>query len=442
MAMEDPRAEPRLGPRPAGTRWAPRECRAWEHRSVAEPIPIAEARRRVLDSIRPLDTEDVPLGDALGRVLAEDVTSEVAVPPFDGSAMDGFALPAGAEGRLEVVGESRAGRPWTGPLEAGTAVRISTGAAVPDGTAAVVPVEDVTEGEGTVEVPPTPDGANVRLRGEDVQPGDLVLPRGAELSPPALGVLASVGRTFARCTRRPRVAILATGDELTEPGSELAPGAIWSSNPLTLAGQVIRAGGVVERTQSVPDDADATRAAIGDALGSADVVCVSGGVSVGPHDHVKGALHDLGVKESFWGVALRPGKPTWFGTLDGSEHRVLAFGLPGNPVSAMVTFRLFAMPALRALQGADPGAARAEAVLDEAVARHPRRDQAVRCRLTAAADGLHARPTGRQESHILTSMLAADGLALITLGEGDVPAGERVEVELLGGVPRGLSSRP
>jgi molybdopterin molybdotransferase len=409
---------------------------------VAELIPIAEARRRVLESIRPLDAEDVPLGEALGRVLAEDVTSEVAVPPFDGSAMDGFALPAGAEGRLEVVGESRAGHPWTEPLQTGTAVRISTGAAVPGGTAAVVAIENVTEDEGAVEVPPTPDGANVRLRGEDVQPGDVVLPRGAELSPPALGVLASVGRTAARCARRPLVAILATGDELTEPGAELEPGAIWSSNPLALAGQVVRAGGVVERTLSVPDAAGASRAAIGAALGSADVVCVSGGVSVGPHDHVKGALRDLGVEESFWGVALRPGKPAWFGTLDDGGRRVLAFGLPGNPVSAMVTFRLFATPALRALQGADPGSARAEAVLDVPVARNPRRDQAVRCRLTAAADGLHARPTGSQGSHILTSMLAADALALITLGEGDVPAGERVVVELLGGIPSGLSSRP
>ena len=409
---------------------------------MAELIPIAEARRRVLESIRPLDTEDVPLGEALGRVLAEDVTSEVAVPPFDGSAMDGFALPAGAEGRLEVVGESRAGHPWTEPLHAGTAVRISTGAAVPGGTAAVVAVENVTEDDGAVEVPPTPDGANVRLRGEDVQPGDVVLRRGAELSPPALGVLASVGRTAARCARRPLVAILATGDELTEPGAELAPGAIWSSNPLAIAGQVVRAGGVVERTLSVPDAAEASRTAIGDALGSADVVCVSGGVSVGPHDHVKGALRDLGVEESFWGVALRPGKPAWFGTLDDDGRRVLAFGLPGNPVSAMVTFRLFATPALRALQGADPGSARAEAVLDEPVARNPRRDQAVRCRLTAAADGLHARPTGNQGSHILTSMLAADALALITLGEGEVPAGERVVVELLGGIPSGLSSRP
>ena len=155
---------------------------------MSEPIPIAEARRRVLESIHPLDAEDVPLGEALGRVLAEDVVSEAAVPPFDGSAMDGFALPAGAEGSLEVVGESRAGRPWTERLEAGTAVRISTGAAVPAGTAAVVPVENVTEGQGVVEVPPTPDGAHVRLRGEDVQPGNVVLRRAApwwQSSPPA-----------------------------------------------------------------------------------------------------------------------------------------------------------------------------------------------------------------------------------------------------------------
>jgi len=398
---------------------------------VSEPIPIAEARRRVLESIQPLDAEDVPLVEALGRVLAEDVVSEAAVPPFDGSAMDGFALPAGAEGSLEVVGESRAGRPWTGALQAGTAVRISTGAAVPDGTAAVVPIENVTERQGLVEVPPTPDGAHVRLSGEDVQPGDLVLERGAELSPPALGVLASVGRSAACCTRRPLVAILATGDELTEPGTALVPGAIWSSNPLALAGQVVRAGGVVERTLSVPDDAQASRVAIGDALASADVVCVSGGVSVGPHDHVKDALRDLGVTESFWGVALRPGKPTWFGTLDGQERRVLAFGLPGNPVSAMVTFRLFAMPALRALQGADPGAARAEAVLDEPVSRHPRRDQAVRCRLITAQDGLHAAATGPQGSHVLTSMLVADGLALVEAGEGTARRGERVPGELL-----------
>ena len=431
----------RLRGRPAGKgrRLRPDSYRAWEHRRVAELITIAEARRRVLASVRPLGAEEVALTAALGRVLAGDVVSEVAVPPFDSSAMDGYAMPAGAKGRLAVTGEARAGHRWPEALEPGAAVRISTGAAVPAGTAAVVAVEQTTEEGDAVVVPAAPQGTNIRRRGEDIRPGDRVLAAGDEVSPPALGVLASVGQTTARCARRPRVAILATGDELTEPGAPLAPGAIWSSNPPALAGQVLRAGGAVERLLTVPDDAEATRAALSQALDSADVVCVSGGVSVGPHDHVKGALASLGVAESFWGVALRPGKPTWFGTAERDGRSVPVFGLPGNPVSAMVTFQLFAVPALRALQGADPTAARAEAVLDEPVSRHPGRVQAVRCRLAAAADGLHVRPTGAQGSHILTSMLAADALALIPTGEGELRAGERVQIELLG-VPGGLSS--
>ncbi len=164
------------------------------------------------------------------------------------------------------------------------------------------------------------------------------------------------------------------------------------------------------------------------------MVCVSGGVSVGPHDHVKGALAELGVSESFWGVALRPGKPTWFGRLERDAATVLAFGLPGNPVSAMVTFQLFVRPALRALQGADPEAPRAEAVLDTEIAQVPGRDHAVRCRLVARDDGLHASPTGPQGSHVLTSMLGADALALIPAGDGTVEAGARVPVEMLAGI--------
>ena len=178
---------------------------------------------------------------------------------------------------------------------------------------------------------------------------------------------------------------------------------------------------------TVPDSAEGTRAALEQALCGADVVIASGGVSVGPHDHVKGALRELGVEERFWGVALRPGKPTWFGT----REDVLAFGLPGNPVSAMVTFQLFVRPALAALQGADPAARRASATLDEAVERHPRREQAVRVRLTHADDGLHALTTGEQGSHMLTSMLGADALALVAAGDGELAAGERVEVLLL-----------
>jgi molybdopterin molybdotransferase len=177
----------------------------------------------------------------------------------------------------------------------------------------------------------------------------------------------------------------------------------------------------------VLDTPDGTREAIREALEDADVVIVSGGVSVGPHDHVKDALHELGVEEHFWGVLLRPGKPTWFGTRDAT----LAFGLPGNPVSAMVTFQLFARPALAALQGAAPDAARVTAVLAHPVSRNPRREEAVRVRLRHTDRGLEAETTGEQGSHMLTSMLGADGLAMIAPGEGELAAGERVEVELL-----------
>jgi len=223
--------------------------------------------------------------------------------------------------------------------------------------------------------------------------------------------------------------VLVTGDELTEPGLELPPGGIYSSNAYALAAQVERAGGEVVARVTVPDDAEGTRAALAGALDAADVVVVSGGVSVGAHDHVKPTLRELGVDERFWGVSLRPGKPTWFGVKDGT----LAFGLPGNPVSAMVTFQLFARPALAALQGAPPDARRVAAKLAEPIARNPHREQAVRVTLLQSQeDGFVARPTkDAQGSHVLTSMVGADGLALIEPGEGDAAAGERVEVELL-----------
>jgi molybdopterin molybdotransferase len=260
-----------------------------------------------------------------------------------------------------------------------------------------------------------------------VRAGQVVLPAGSVLGPAELGVAASVGRAELRCALRPRVALVVTGDELALPGEPLAPGQIYSSNAWALAAQVERAGAELVSRASAADTAEGTRAALEQALAGADVVCVSGGVSVGPHDHVRAAMGELGVEERFWGVSLRPGKPTWFGVRDGT----LAFGLPGNPVSAMVTFQLFARPALAALQGAPPEARHATATLGEPVARNPRREQAVRVRLEQTADGLVARPTGAQGSHVLTSMLGADGLALIAPGEGEAPRGERVQVELL-----------
>ncbi len=277
-------------------------------------------------------------------------------------------------------------------------------------------------------MPDSEPGLNVRRAGEDIPLNAVVLQAGTTLGPAELGVAASVGRAELRCAKQPRVAVLVTGDELTEPGAALAPGAIYSSNSFALAAQVERSGALLIARIAVPDDPEATRVALKQALDSADVVIVSGGVSVGPHDHVKPALADLGVEERFWGVRLRPGKPTWFGTRGGT----LAFGLPGNPVSALVTFLLFVRPALAALQGGRSEPRRAVARLNTAVARNPEREQAVRVRLLQGENGLSAEPTkGAQGSHVLTSMLGADGLALIEAGDGEAAAGERVEVELL-----------
>ncbi|HVD55845.1 MAG TPA: gephyrin-like molybdotransferase Glp [Thermoleophilaceae bacterium] len=397
---------------------------------MTELISIDEGRARVLDAVQPLDIEDAALTDALDRVVARDIASPRDVPPFDNSAMDGFAVRAGPPAELEVVGESRAGRPSPAEVGQGQAIRISTGAALPAGASAVVPVERaraLDEAGERVWVDAAEEGANVLRAGEDVRAGDVVLRKGAVLGPAELGVAASIGCDVLPCARRPRVAVLVTGDELAEPGDPLGPGRIYSSNAFALGALVERSHATLVRGSTVRDDAESTRAALERALEEADVVCVSGGVSVGPHDHVKPALRELGVAERFWGVALRPGKPTWFGSRD----RALVFGLPGNPVSAMVTFQLFVRPALAALQGAPAAPTRVAAVLDDPVPLLPLREQAVRVRLSAHDGGWHAAVTGEQGSHMLTSMLGADGLALVALGEGEAKPGTPVEVELL-----------
>ena len=396
-------------------------------RAVAELISIELAREKVLAAVRPLGPEEVALGAALGRVLAEDVESAIDVPPFDNSAMDGYAVIAGGEAELEVIDESRAGRPAAARLRPGTAIRVSTGAALPSGTTAVVPVERTERAGDRVRVEASEEGANLRRAGEDVRAGDAILRRGTVVGPAELGVAASVGRGRLACARRPRVAVLVTGDELVEPGEQLGPGRIYSSNAFVLSALVERAGAELTVRETVADSAESTRAAFAGALDSVDVVCVSGGVSVGPHDHVKPALRELGVEEHFWGVRLRPGKPTWFGT----RGRTLVFGLPGNPVSAMVTFVLFVRPALAALQGAATEATRVHAVLEENVRQNPVREHAVRVALTSGDDGWRAVTTGAQGSHVLTSMLGAHGLALVPAGDGELSAGARVEVELL-----------
>ena len=389
------------------------------------PLSIDQARARVLAAVRPLPAEDVAVEEALGRVLAEDVAAAHDVPGFANSAMDGFAVRSGPAGRrLRLVGESRAGAPAGAEVGEGEAVRISTGALVPAGADAVLQLELAREDGGTVtledDVAP---GRNVRLPGEDLTAGSVVLRAGTRLAAAAVGVAVAAGRSTVRCARRPAVAIVTTGDELTAPGDALGPGALHDSNALTLAALATQAGAQVVGTGRSRDTSAATRAALASALDAADVVVASGGVSVGPHDHVKDALRDLGVQEAFWRVALRPGRPTWFGT----RGDTAVFGLPGNPVSAMVTFALFARPALAAMQGAVALPRRGRARLAVPVERHPDRDECVRVRIE---DGV-ATPTGPQGSHVLTSMLGADALAIVTAGEGEVAAGDEVEVEPL-----------
>jgi molybdopterin molybdotransferase len=230
-----------------------------------------------------------------------------------------------------------------------------------------------------------------------------------------------------QAARRPRLSIVATGDELVQPGRPLGPGQIHESNGMTLGALAEQAGADVLVRAHVKDTPSATRSALEHALTRSDVIIASGGVSVGPHDHVKGALDDLGVEQRFWRVALRPGKPTWFGT----RGDTLVFGLPGNPVSAMVTFLLFVRPALAKLQGADPARTRVRARLTEPLPRLPGRDEAVRVTLAHTDAGRTATPTGPQGSHQLTSMIAADGLAILTAGDGVAPAGTELDVELI-----------
>jgi molybdopterin molybdotransferase len=398
-------------------------------------LELDEARARVLARVSPLGTETVPLRQAFGRRLGEDVVGEEPVPAFDNSAMDGFVLRAadtreatpGAPARLRLVDESRAGSPAGAALAAGEAMRISTGAAVPAGADAVLRLEEarLDDGHLLVEAAVAPRN-DVRVAGEDVAPGTTLLRAGAALGPAELGVLAAVGRPQVSCRRRPRVVVLTSGDELVEPGEPLRPGAVRNSNAYSVPALAELAGAEVAVAGPAPDRSEATREALAPLL-AADAVVVCGGVSVGDHDHVKRALADLGVEEDFWGVALKPGRPTWFGSRAGT----LVFGLPGNPVSAMVTFLLLVRPALLALGGADPGRQRTWARLAADCDKRPGRTHALRCRLELGEEGWWAHPFPRQGSHVLTSMLGAGCLALLPTESGPVAAGSRVEIELL-----------
>jgi molybdopterin molybdotransferase len=386
-------------------------------------LSISEALDLVLEHVAPLEAEEVPLAEAAGRVLAGPATAAVDLPSFPASAMDGFAIRAGdVPATLPVVGRIAAGRPSLDALATGQAMAIATGGVVPDGADAVVPIEDVEERDGVVVVPRAVEaGSNVRPRGGDLDAGDLVVAAGTLLGPVQLGALAAAGVTHVSCTRRPDVVLAVTGTELRSPGEPLDRGEIYDANGVILATQIASTGATVDRLPPVADDAAATRAAVERGL-SADVLVTSGGVSVGVYDLVRATEAELGVREVFWRVAVRPGKPIAFGV----RNRTLVFGLPGNPVSSLVGFELFVRPALLALQGhAGPRPMFRPGRLGRSVTLVGR-DSLLRARSRVEDGSVVLDPLTGQESHMIARAATADALVLVPRGDGELAAGTAV----------------
>jgi molybdopterin molybdotransferase len=391
---------------------------------MADLISLEEALARIFEQVRPLDAEPVPLAAAAGRVIAEDAHSGVDLPPFASSAMDGYAVRSSdTPGRLPIVARIAAGVPAPRALEPGEAMGIATGGVVPDGADAVIPIEYVVESDNGVEIEKTVgQGDNVRPRGSDVSAGDVVVSQGSRLGPAQVGALAAAGLVEVSAARRPRIVVLATGTELRRPGEPLGPGEVYEANGVLLATAFASAGADVETLPTVADDAAAHRRALESGL-EADVLVTSGGVSVGPHDLVRGLLAELGVEEVFWGLAVKPGKPLAFGV----RGSTLVFGLPGNPVSSLVGAEVFVRPALLALQGASvPGPVYSAGSLASAIRRNKQRDQFVRARSVPSATGVVLEPIMGQESHMIARAATADALVHAPRGDGELAAGDTV----------------
>jgi molybdopterin molybdotransferase len=388
---------------------------------MAEPIPVVDALHAVLERITgPLPSEQVSLAEAAGRVLASTPEARLDLPPFPSSAMDGFAVRAeDTPGRFPVAGHVAAGRPSQHPLAAGEAMGIATGGVVPEGADAVVQIERVTVDGETVDIPDRLEpGTNIRYAGRDVAKGAPFLGAGRRIGPAQVGALAAAGHAEVECARRPRVALLSTGTELRKPGEELRAGDIYESNGPMLRTLFTAVGAEVALLDSVADDEAAHREAIEQGLDH-DVLVTSGGVSVGPHDLVRRIEAELGVEEVFWGVSVRPGKPLAFGV----RGRTLVFGLPGNPVSSLVCSILFVLPALRKLQGEEPGPHYEQGALSQPYQPDSRRDELVRARLIG--DGL-LQPLPAQESHMIVWAASADALVYVPSGPDALPAGTPV----------------
>jgi molybdopterin molybdotransferase len=388
-------------------------------------IAIEEAYERIGAHARPLPGEEVALADGVGRILATDVRGAVDLPGFDRSSMDGWAVRSedftSPPVTLPVLGDVAAGSAGDVPLEAGTAVVISTGAPMPPGADAVLPLEDGVQENGnlTSSIAVRPK-AFVRFRGEDVRAGELLLPAGARMTPARLSVVASGGVASVGVHRRPRVAIVATGSELVPLGEPLPPGAIHDSNGPTLTAHAASAGAIPLPPRRVADDPGSTRDVLAAALDEGDVVLVSGGVSVGGHDLVKGTLADLGVEELFWRVRIKPGKPIFCGR----RGDTWVFGLPGNPVSTVAGFMIFVAPLLRHLAGEPFGPPATVGVVLAADAPNPGERTTY---ATATRTDAGVVLTGKQGSHMTKALADADGFAILPWDRDVLSAGETVQ---------------
>jgi molybdopterin molybdotransferase len=397
-------------------------------------IDYREAMKLVLQNTWRLPPEKVPLMEARELALAEDVLARFDSPPFDNSAVDGYAVrsvDAVEAGQIfRVVDEAPAGHPATKSVGEREAVKIFTGGVVPEGADAVVMVENTSGwGEPFELKRAVLPGNNIRKSGEDVRRGDVILRARTEIGAPEIALAATQGYGELPVYRRPKVVVLSTGTELVEPGGrELEPGEIFDSNSFALLTQALDAGAEARRLYAASDDAEALRAAMEKALSNADVVITSGGVSVGEKDLVKGALLGIGVEQIFWGIKLKPGKPVFFGTREGARF----FGLPGNPVSAMVCFELFVRPALmKMMDREDRRHPRIEVYFDEDVENKLGRMHAMRVRLSRTKRGWRAESVGAQGSGLVSSLTKADALALIGPESEGVRAGESVEAIVL-----------
>lgn len=402
--------------------------------------PLEEARQDVLAGVSLLPTARVGLDRALGLVLADPVVAPHDVPPFANSAMDGYAVRSsdlvGAPVVLRVSEDLPAGHVAAGSVEPGTAIRIMTGAPLPPGADAVVRVEDTeaTESGVVIKVMVAP-GTAIRERGNDVAAGEVVVPGRQRLTPAMLGVLAAVGVSRPTVIRRPRVAILSTGDEVVPPETAtLEPGMIRDSNRPTLAAMLAELGVEVVDFGIVGDDAGRLTATLAAAGEECDAVLTTGGVSMGEYDLVKQVLADLGIVD-FWQVAMKPGKPFAFGFVGGTP----LFGLPGNPVSVIVAFEQFARPALLTMMGADRVLRpRIEATLDERVVTDPAKTVFLRGATRQVEEGWAVRMAGGQDSNMLSAVAAGDGFVVVPRGVGSLDPGSAVMVEMF----RWPESRP